>query len=74
MIPEAGIHFNNVVVDFESMYPSLIDRYNLSYETIDCSHKEEEKIMVPRTEHHACTKRSLLGTHWILEGLADSLV
>ena len=36
--PETGIHFNTVVVDFHSLYPSLIDAYNLSHETIDCPH------------------------------------
>ena len=29
--PESGVHFNVVVVDFDSMYPSLIDSYNLSH-------------------------------------------
>lgn len=57
MTPEPGVHFNTVVVDFESLYPSLIDSYNLSYETIDCPHEHDQKNMVPGLEHHVCTKR-----------------
>ena len=37
LTPEPGVYFNTVVVDFDSMYPSLIDSYNLSHETIDCA-------------------------------------
>ncbi|MEM1844515.1 MAG: DNA-directed DNA polymerase I [Ignisphaera sp.] len=33
--PPQGIFFNVVVLDFASLYPSIIKRWNLSYETID---------------------------------------
>ena len=55
--PEPGVHFNTVVTDFESLYPSLIDAYNLSYETIDCPHKECRDNRVPGLEHYVCTQR-----------------
>ena len=45
--PEAGIYFNTVVCDFESLYPSCIDSYNLSYETVDCPHEQCNAQMVP---------------------------
>lgn len=71
MTPEAGVHFNTVVVDFESLYPSLIDSYNLSYETIDCPHEEEQKNMVPDLEHHVCTTRR--GVYSVLIGSLKDL-
>jgi DNA polymerase I len=55
--PEPGVYFTTVVCDFESLYPSCIDRYNLSYETVDCSHEECRGNRVPATEHHVCRKR-----------------
>jgi DNA polymerase elongation subunit (family B) len=55
--PKSGVYFNTVVADFESLYPSCIDSYNLSYETVDCQHEECKKNQVPDTGHHVCTKR-----------------
>jgi DNA polymerase elongation subunit (family B) len=55
--PKSGIYFNTVVADFESLYPSCIDSYNLSYETVDCNHEECESNMVSEVKHHICTKR-----------------
>ena len=69
--PESGIHFNTVVVDFESLYPSIIDAYNLSYETIDCGHHECIKNKVPDTNHYVCTKRR--GVYSILIGALKDL-
>jgi len=56
LTPEPGVHFNTVVVDFDSMYPSLIDSYNLSHETIDCDHEECQSNKVPKLSHHVCTQ------------------
>jgi len=69
--PESGVHFNTVVVDFESLYPSLIDAYNLSYETVDCGHPECADNKVPGTEHHVCKKRR--GIYAILIGALKDL-
>ena len=33
--PPAGIFFNVVVLDFASLYPSIIRNWNISYETVD---------------------------------------
>jgi len=33
--PPKGVFFNVVVLDIASLYPSIIKRYNLSYETVD---------------------------------------
>jgi len=55
--PKSGIYFNTVVTDFESLYPSCIDSYNLSYETVDCAHEECKANRVEEVGHHVCTKR-----------------
>jgi DNA polymerase elongation subunit (family B) len=55
--PKSGIYFNTVVTDFESLYPSCIDSYNLSYETVDCNHEECKTNKVKEVGHHVCTKR-----------------
>ncbi|MCK4952212.1 hypothetical protein KAS14_00285 [Candidatus Bathyarchaeota archaeon] len=69
--PEQGIYFNTVVTDFESLYPSLIDVYNLSYETIDCSHQECKSNRVPGLEHHVCKQRR--GVYSVLIGSIKDL-
>jgi DNA polymerase elongation subunit (family B) len=55
--PKSGIYFNTVVTDFESLYPSCIDSYNLSYETVDCNHEECTNNKLAEVGHHVCTKR-----------------
>jgi len=71
LTPEPGVHFNTVVVDFDSMYPSLIDSYNLSHETIDCTDDECQSNKVPKLEHYVCTKRR--GVYSILVGSLKDL-
>ncbi len=55
--PKPGVHFNVVVLDFASLYPSLIKVYNLSYETVRCVHPECRDNLIPETDHWVCTKR-----------------
>ena len=55
--PEPGIHFQIAVLDFQSMYPSAMQRYNLSYETIRCKHEECRSNIIPGTAHWVCRKR-----------------
>ena len=55
--PKEGVHFNVTVVDFASLYPSLMKAYNLSYETVRCPHIECKSNKVPGTPHWICTKR-----------------
>ena len=55
--PEAGVHFNIAVLDFASLYPSIIKVYNLSYETILCNHPECKSNIIPDTPHWVCKKR-----------------
>jgi len=57
MEPVPGIHFNVVVLDFASLYPSMIKTWNLSYETVRCPHEECKKNIIPETTHWVCMKR-----------------
>ena len=71
LTPQAGVHLNTVVVDFDSMYPSLIDSYNLSHETIDCADEECQSNKIPGLDHYVCTKRR--GVYSILIGSLKDL-
>jgi DNA polymerase I len=58
--PVAGVHFNATVLDFASLYPTIMKTHNISYETVDCPHEEcrtGTDNQVPETEHWTCTKR-----------------
>ncbi|MFQ5968918.1 MAG: DNA-directed DNA polymerase I [Nitrososphaerales archaeon] len=55
--PKAGVHFNVVVLDFASLYPSIMKVHNLSYETVRCVHDGCKSNTIPETEHWVCRKR-----------------
>ena len=54
--PSPGIHFNVTVLDFASLYPSILKEYNLSFETIRCLHEECRDNIIPETTHWVCRK------------------
>ncbi len=54
--PIPGVHFNVTVLDFASLYPSIISAFNLSYETILCNHSECKQNLVPQTKYWVCKK------------------
>jgi DNA polymerase elongation subunit (family B) len=56
--PKPGTYFGVSVLDFASLYPSIIKVHNLSYETVNCPHEECRSNRVPDTDHWVCTKRS----------------
>lgn len=61
--PTPGIHFNVVVLDFASLYPSIIKVHNLSYETINCVHEEcKQDGRIEGTSHWVCQKRKGLSS------------
>ncbi len=68
--PKPGVHFGVSVLDFASLYPSLIKVYNLSYETVNCPHEECRSNMVPDTTHWVCRKRRGL-TSLVIGSLSD---
>ena len=63
--PKPGVWFNVWVLDFASIYPTIIKVHNISYETVDCPHEECMKNKVEELPHWICTKR---------RGIASQLV
>ncbi|MFX1411772.1 MAG: type B DNA-directed DNA polymerase, partial [Promethearchaeota archaeon] len=55
--PVPGIHFDVVVMDFASLYPSIIKEYNLSYETVLCPHEDCKDNLLKGSPYHACTHK-----------------
>jgi DNA polymerase elongation subunit (family B) len=55
--PKPGVYFDVSVLDFASLYPSLIKVHNLSYETVNCPHPECRSNRIPDTSSWVCTKR-----------------
>ena len=55
--PIPGIHFRVAVLDFSSLYPSVIKTRNLSYETVKCLHPSCQDNMLENTSYWACTKK-----------------
>jgi DNA polymerase I len=71
--PTLGIHFNVVVVDFASLYPSIIKVHNLSYETVNCPHqscKNDPNLQILGTTHWICKERRGL-TSLLIGSLRD---
>ena len=55
--PVSGIHFDVTVLDFASLYPSIIKTRNISYDTVCCSHEVCKNNIIPYTNHWSCTKK-----------------
>ncbi|MHA1303468.1 MAG: DNA polymerase domain-containing protein [Candidatus Heimdallarchaeaceae archaeon] len=56
--PQAGVWWDVHVLDFASLYPSIIKTRNLSYETMKCNHPEcKQNNKIPETNHWVCTKK-----------------
>jgi DNA polymerase I len=58
--PVPGVHFEVAVMDFASLYPSIIKVWNLGYQTILCPHEECKDNIVPDTPHWVCQKNKAL--------------
>ncbi|MBS7647527.1 MAG: DNA-directed DNA polymerase I [Candidatus Bathyarchaeia archaeon] len=58
--PVPGVHFNVAVMDFPSLYPSIIKVWNLGYQSILCGHPECQLNLVPDTPHWVCRKKRAL--------------
>jgi DNA polymerase I len=68
--PTPGIHFNVVILDFASLYPSIIKVHNLSYETINCPHESCKETRIEGTTHWVCKQRKGL-TSLLIGSLRD---
>lgn len=56
--PKKGIHENVAVLDFRSLYPTIIVSHNVSPELLNCNHQEcKEKNTAPETKNHFCLKK-----------------
>jgi DNA polymerase I len=57
--PKPGVHFNVAVLDFASLYPSIIKVWNLGYETVRCVHQDQvcRSNLVPGTPHWVCKRK-----------------
>ena len=58
--PTPGVHFNVAVMDFPSLYPSIIKVWNLGYQSICCSHPGCKGHKIPDTSHWVCTEKRAL--------------
>lgn len=58
--PIKGLYFNVTVIDIGSLYPSVIDNFNLGWDTIACKHEECKHNIVPEHTFHVCTKNKSL--------------
>jgi DNA polymerase I len=58
--PIPGVHFNVSVMDFQSLYPSIMKVHNLGYQSVRCQHMDCKKNRVPGTPHWICTKNRAL--------------
>ena len=56
--PKEGVHFDVTVMDFASLYPSIIKVRNLSYETVRCPHEACRSNTIPQTGHWVCAERN----------------
>lgn len=57
--PKPGVHFNVAVLDFASLYPSIMKVWNLGYETVRCVHNDQvcRSNLVPGTPHWVCKRK-----------------
>ena len=55
--PRMGIHEGVGEVDFSSMYPSLMAKYNISAETVLCGCCPDSRLRIPELGFHICEKR-----------------
>ena len=57
--PALGYHENVGELDFASMYPSIMTRFNISPETVNCSCcAHDPAARVPEIGHHTCRHRT----------------
>ena len=63
--PVPGVHFNVAVLDFASLYPSIMKAWNLGYETLQCEHTECKTNRVPDTDHWVCRRKKAIESQLI---------
>lgn len=65
LTPVGGTHFNVLVLDFASLYPSIIKVYNIGYATINCPHEECKTNTIGELPHWLCKKNRAMESQLI---------
>jgi DNA polymerase I len=68
--PEPGLHENLAVLDFSSLYPTIIISHNVSPDTVGCEHEECRKKNLAPNKQWFCSKKSGLMPE-IIKGLFE---
>ena len=55
--PEVGLHEGLYELDFSSLYPNIMVKFNISAETLDCSCCASDGLPVPELKYHLCRRR-----------------
>lgn len=55
--PEVGLHEGLYELDFSSLYPNIMVKFNISPETLDCGCCATDGLSVPELKYHLCTRR-----------------
>ncbi|MFQ6010876.1 MAG: DNA polymerase domain-containing protein, partial [Nitrososphaerales archaeon] len=55
--PRIGVHEKVGEIDFTSLYPFIMRKYNISAETIRCKCCHDSKLRVPDVDYNICQKR-----------------
>jgi DNA polymerase I/DNA polymerase-2 len=55
--PIAGLHENIAVMDFRSLYPSIIATFNISPETFNCEDCRKDGFKVPEMKYWFCKRK-----------------
>jgi len=58
--PDPGVYWDVTVADYASLYPSVIKKYRLSYETVRCPHDSCKSNQVPELTHWVCSKMGIM--------------
>ena len=56
--PEVGLHEGLYELDFFALYPSIMVKFNISPETLDCQCCVADGQGVPELRYHLCTRRT----------------
>ena len=71
--PLIGLHRGVAVVDFASLYPSIIASYNISIETLNCACCKEDGYKVPELPYWFCKNKRGFESQVIEELLGERL-
>ena len=71
--PEVGIHKGIAVVDFASLYPSIIATYNISIDTLNCSCCKGDGYKIPELPYWFCKNKRGFEAQAVEELLTERL-